>query len=262
MLSYSAGIVLIACAALGGYAVSSLTKSGSIAAFAVGTVLFIGYQWNGLVILGLFFVSSSLWSKYKKQKKKSLDRMLEKGDRRDWVQVLANGSIAAVGALWFAFNPSEAATVFFLASVAAANSDTWGSEIGVLSRGKPFHLLKGKRVEKGTSGAVSLLGTIASFGGALVISLAGWLLLPGIGLAETAIILCSGFMGSVIDTLLGGSIQAKYKCPACSEVTEKREHCGNSTNLANGYRWCNNDVVNILSILLSAMLAILFLNLR
>ncbi|MFS0780923.1 DUF92 domain-containing protein [Bacillus sp. 1P06AnD] len=253
MLSYSAGIFFILCAALGGYHVRSLTKSGSLASFIVGLLIFIGFQWKGLIILGLFFVSSSSWSKYKKQRKKSLEDMLEKGDRRDWVQVAANGGIAGLASIWSAVQPDMAATVCFLTAFAAANADTWASEIGVLSKTKPFHLIRGKFVEKGTSGAVSILGTAASFGGALLIGCAGWMLFSGINAASAAIIISMGFCGSVVDTILGGTIQAKYSCTACGIVTEKRSHCGKSTKLYSGMAWCNNDAVNVLSIFVAVL---------
>ena len=66
IIFYLIGITIIC---IGGYNIKSLTLSGSIAAFIVACCVALGFGWRGLVLLGTFFVSSSLWSKYKKQKK-------------------------------------------------------------------------------------------------------------------------------------------------------------------------------------------------
>jgi uncharacterized membrane protein len=57
-----------------------------------------------------------------------------------------------------------------------------------------------------------------------------------------------GFFASILDGLLGATIQAQYLCPACNKITERKNHCGdNETSLHSGIRWINNDLVNFLS---------------
>lgn len=53
----------------------------------------------------------------------------------------------------------------FMVCLASSNSDTWASEIGSLSRKKPIYIRTFKRIERGTSGAISGLGTVAAFAG-------------------------------------------------------------------------------------------------
>ena len=60
--------------------------------------------------------------------------------------------------------------------MAAANSDTWASEIGSMSKGKPISVKTFKRAERGTSGAVSLLGTFAAVVGSFLIALPSYFL--------------------------------------------------------------------------------------
>ena len=62
------------------------------------------------------------------------------------------------------------AYLLFLAALAAANADTWGTEIGSALRGQPYDLrTETTRTARGTSGAVSLGGTVAALAGAALI---------------------------------------------------------------------------------------------
>ena len=107
--------------------------------------------------------------------------------------------------------------------MASANSDTWASEIGTLSKNKPIYIRTFKRIEKGTSGAVSLLGAIAALLGSLLISLLA------IGFFNWSfhffIIFIFGFLGNVIDTIIGAFYQQVYVCSKCGIETEKKIHC-------------------------------------
>ncbi|MGM9926256.1 MAG: DUF92 domain-containing protein [Bacillus sp. (in: firmicutes)] len=257
MAESSAYIIGIIVMSIAGYYVRSLSLSGAVAAFITGCLIALGFRWQGLLILGAFFASSSFWSKYKKQQKSKLDGMLQKGDRRDWVQVAANGSAASIAALLFYITGQDIWMVAFLAAIAAANADTWASEIGVLSKRRPFYILTGKKVEKGTSGAVSLLGTFASFAGSFFVALVAMLVLHFNSIFVFWLIVFAGFVGSVVDTLLGATIQARYTCDACGLATEKTVHCGRPARLVKGKAWLNNDAVNIASIFIAAIMAVI-----
>ncbi len=257
MLQVYLYLCFIAIICIGGYKIKSLSVSGTVMAFFVGCCIAIGFKWQGLIILGLFFTSSSLWSKFKKKQKEKLGDILEKGEQRDWVQVFANGSIASVASLLFYFTNDDVWMLAFCVAIAAANSDTWASEIGVLSKGNPIYLLSLQRIEKGTSGAVSLLGLVASVAGATFIAISS-LVLFSIPLGSPMILIISfGFLGSIVDTTLGATLQARYTCCTCGIVTEKRHHCGARTKLTKGVEWCSNDVVNWLSIFIVTFLVVI-----
>jgi len=54
-----------------------------------------------------------------------------------------------------------------------------------------------------------------------------------------------GFFASLLDSLLGATIQAQYLCPICSKITERKNHCGdNQVSFYSGISWINNDMVN------------------
>lgn len=144
---------------------------------------------RGLVRLPYrFFVSSTLWSKWKKHAKAAAESGYEKTGRRDAGQVLANGG---VGLLLCAANwayPHPLWWYAFLGVMAAVTADTWATEIGGLSRTPPISIKTGRRVPPGTSGGVSGLGMVASLAGGLFIGVAAWMLLvvvPGQSAPDT-----------------------------------------------------------------------------
>ena len=54
----------------------------------------------------------------------------------------------------------------FAAALAAVNADTWGTELGVLNPHPPRMITDLRKVvEKGTSGGISLIGTLAALAG-------------------------------------------------------------------------------------------------
>jgi uncharacterized membrane protein len=96
--------------------------------------------------------------------------------------------------------------------------------------------------------------------GALVFSLVGQVIGGGGDPWRYAwalpVALTSGLVGSLVDSLLGASVQAIYYCPSCTKETESRLHgCGSSTLHRRGWRWLNNDVVNFLSSFVGALVA-------
>ena len=89
---------------------------------------------------------------------------------------------------------------------AAANADTWSSELGILSKSPPFLITTFKAVPPGTNGAVSILGLLAAIGGGATIGLGTAFGLPlcskqDIMLQRVVIICWSAFMGLVGSTV-------------------------------------------------------------
>lgn len=245
---------IILLTAITGYLLKSLSISGALAAFLVGLTVYCGFRINGLILLGVFFASSSLWSKYKSSAKKELDEKLAKGARRDWRQVAANGGTAAMFSLINFFHYDVIWLIGFTVSLASSNSDTWASEIGSVSKRKPVYIRTFKRVEKGTSGAISLLGTTAALFGSLLIALVSALFFE-LNAAQLIIIFLFGFIGNIIDTLFGAYYQQAYICMVCGIETEKKMHCQKATNRIKGFSYVDNDMVNFISGLIAAVLA-------
>jgi uncharacterized protein (TIGR00297 family) len=258
MLNLALILFLIAAAVIVGYYDKLLTISGAIAAFVVGFLVVLGLGVKGLVILGLFFVTSSSWSKIKSDNKRKAEELLVKGSQRDWQQVLANGGLAAVVSAVYYLTNDSVWLLGFCICIAAANSDTWASEIGSMSKGRPINVKTFKRSERGTSGAVSLLGTFAAVIGSLLIALASFFLFD-LTITEFYFILIFGFFGNLVDTILGAFIQASYQCLDCGSITEKQTHCGKKAKLMKGFHFLNNDTVNFLSVFFALVMGILII---
>ncbi|GCD81842.1 DUF92 domain-containing protein [Parageobacillus thermoglucosidasius] len=241
--------------AIGGLFVRSLSISGAMATVIVGMIVGKAFSWKGLMLLGVFFVSSSVWSKIGKKRKQKLIEKVEKGEQRDYIQVFANGGVAVLISFLAIVHPSSLWLDLFIISIAAANADTWASEIGSLSRQTPRLLTNFKKVEAGTSGAVTLLGLLASFLGAAFIGTVSAIQWKDISIITIAFF---GWFGSLLDTLFGAVWQAVYRCPVCGIETERKEHCRQPTVHIKGCRFVNNDVVNALSIVCCTTIYIFF----
>jgi uncharacterized protein (TIGR00297 family) len=178
------------------------------AAIVGGLPLWAGGAPAALAVI-LFVAVGSLASRLNR---KSRDR-----SGRTALQILANGLPAALGI-------ALGSSAFFLGALAAASADTLASEIGSGSQ-TAWHPLKG-RVESGTNAAVSLRGTLALVGGALIfIPWAGRLEVPA------QAVLIGGIAGALADTLLG--------------LLEDR------------FDWWSNDLTNLLATATGGLIAVL-----
>lgn len=258
MIEWILIISLIIVTAILGFTFRFLTISGSITAILVGLLICYGIGIKGLILLGIFFASSSLWSVYRRKDKTVVEEMHAKGSQRDSQQVLANGGMAAFLSVLYGFFQEESLLIAFCVFIATSNSDTWASEIGTLSKTRPYSVRSFRVVERGTSGAVSLLGTMAAIMGAFVIAFSATLLF-GLEAYELWVIFLFGFIGNVIDTVLGAYVQALYVCPSCGMDTEKTVHCHTRTTLIRGKKFFTNDFVNFISGFAPAIAVILII---
>lgn len=238
----------------GAYKLRSLSLSGGFGAFMLGVFMFGTGGWATMLPLIGFFVLSSLLSKIA-DRHGDAGNISSKGSQRDIVQVYANGGIPLLFAVaWYIGNfNSDWLYWAFLASLAAATADTWETEIGSFSQKLPINILSGKRVATGSSGGISLIGTLGGLIGAAIIVLIA-LIAGSISFNSlvVALIIMSGFFGSIIDSILGASIQAKFVCAECNKPTEKLIHCDHETKHVSGYLWLNNDGVNVACTLFGA----------
>jgi uncharacterized protein (TIGR00297 family) len=231
------------------YRARSLDRSGAFAALVVGTFIFGlgGFRWA--ILLLTFFITSSGLSRAFKERKREANEKYAKGGQRDAGQVFGNGGIPTLfAALHFFFPEAAWPWLGFAASLAAVNADTWATEMGVLNPTSPRLITDLRKVvEKGTSGGVSLVGTLASLAGAGIIGLLAALLgSTGINLGIFIWVTIAGLLGALFDSLLGATVQAIYYCPACQKETERNptHSCGAETTQIRGWKWLGNDWVN------------------
>lgn len=241
-----------------------LTKHAAITAFAMGVSLWM-IEPVFFITLLIFFVSSSVLSKLHSSTKKEAQDRVAKGGTRDVHQVLANGSAGFVAAIIYAVASATSSTSLIpvsaafsvIAAFAAPNSDTWSTEIGMLSTTKPRWILDLRRiVEPGTSGGVTRKGTLAAAAGAILVASTSFLLSSTFGITSMidprywlAFIIAASvaFLGSLVDSVVGATVQAVFRCQVCGKETEKRVHCSKPTVEVRGLKWLDNDVVNFIS---------------
>ncbi len=226
----------------------SLSRSGALASTVLGTLVFGLGGWQWALLLLVFFVTSSSLSKAFTAYKTRFGEDYAKGGRRDAGQVIANAAVAAVFVvLHVLLGPASWMWCGFAAALAAANADTWATELGVLSDARPRLIINPRRsVEPGTSGAVSVAGTLAALGGSALIAAGARMLQPSTSWVAISMIGLGGLMGSLVDSLLGATVQAIYFCPVDQHETEKHplHGCGSPTHRIRGWKWLNNDWIN------------------
>jgi uncharacterized protein (TIGR00297 family) len=258
------------------YKRESVSVSGAITGFVIGFLIYIG---GGLLFwlhLGAFFISSTVLGHFKRKEKELSTAQHEKHSTRDGVQVISNAGPGAVTAILYLFFPHPAVLTAFAASFAAANADTWAGEIGMLSSGPPVSIISRQRLPAGASGGVTRLGFYASAAGAAFITCfscasilfdivfsttfgadiitASFIFSDNLS-TSVAVTLLFGFIitfcgsiGSVIDSILGATIQAEYQCTV-SGVRTERPYTDNLPNvLIKGFSRITNDTVNLISV--------------
>ncbi|MEE8135004.1 MAG: DUF92 domain-containing protein [Gemmatimonadales bacterium] len=214
---------LAAIAAAGTLAVAAqrlgwLTWGGTAMAVLVGSTVLTGGGAMGGIMLGLFVVSGSVLTRWSERSGFVTDDV--KGSTRDAMQVAANGLWAAVGALAISNAPVLGWSAL-TGALAAAQADTWATEIGARSAASPRLITTGRRVTRGASGGVTLLGSAGGTAGAILMALVGL----GAGLSPGVLVggAMGGIVGMHVDSLLGATVQAES---------------------GGRWTWCTNDVVN------------------
>ncbi|MDD4012029.1 MAG: DUF92 domain-containing protein [Sphaerochaetaceae bacterium] len=233
-----------------------LSRSGALGALAIGLVILWTLQLGGFILILAFFLTANLLSRLAKaQHDESRE---QKGSTRDIMQVLANGLMASLAGLLYASdNLSWKALVMFGCAVAEATSDTWAGEIGRFSKRSPVSMNSFLPVPKGESGGVTALGLLASFAGSAFIAFL-WILLfkPEKAFMGFSIIAIAGFIGCLVDSMLGAFVQGHWRGPDGSLVEHPRLN-GKELEKARGISWVDNDMVNLMSNVFSCVLGIL-----
>lgn len=194
-----------------------LDFKGIVATIILGVIVFfagVSYGLFFVLCLVVFLILATVVTRIGRPYK---HRLVEYKHARSFENVLANGGGPLIMAIFFLFaylahsNLLETlAVIGFVCSIAAITADKFESEIGILA-GRPLMITTMKKVKKGTSGGVTstglAAGLFASFLIALLVLIApiGVLNLSSIQLLSIMILIItlSGFLGSIIDSVLG-----------------------------------------------------------
>ena len=233
----------------------ALTVGGMFGAWIMGMLIFLAGGWTWMWPMIAFFILSSALTRIKHPSTRLTDT-----DQRNLVQVFANGGIPLTVAGAYGIWPLDGLYLIFLAALAGSTADTWGTEIGSWSRSQPRDIVTWQLVEPGTSGGVTLLGATGSLVGAAALGGVGYGLQPeGIGLSGWLAITLIGFLAALVDSLLGATLQARYRIIATNEITEHRPADSQGAVLHRGWGWLDNNRVNLACSLSGAALGWLWL---
>lgn len=186
-----------------------LDAGGTLVAVSIGFILIFigGFSWFGLLMVFLFFGMVVTHFRFGYKERRGVH---ERGNgKRRKHNVFANGMVPAILAvLTLSFSLDKIAVPFAVA-IAVAASDTFASEIGVLSD-DVYLITTFRRVEVGTNGGISWLGEGAALVGTAVIAVSAVLLLE-LDLLWALFVTILGFVGCQIDSLLGATLQGGEK---------------------------------------------------
>ncbi|WP_422482247.1 DUF92 domain-containing protein [Pleomorphochaeta sp. DL1XJH-081] len=241
------------------YILHWLTLSGAVSALLVGFLTYRFTGFGGWALLMLFFITANILGKVSRAVSRAIDNGIQKkGGTRDWAQVMANGGLAAAAALLYGLDGGRLGLVMFGAAIAASTADTWAGEAGILSRKPPISIKTFKPVPTGMSGGVSLLGTLSSLLGSILIAIAWYATFADFNDSSwvflASIIAVAGMVGSLVDSYFGATIQGHYYDPESKRITEHEQRNGKKLELCRGIRWIDNDVVNFLSNVIAVLL--------
>lgn len=256
---------------------NSLDLSGALSGLVIGFVLTLA-SWRFLAMLLTFFITSSKATRFMAHKKRKLESDYKEGGQRNWRQVLCNGGAACQAACLYLVEcgcterpinfhtdyHSSILVIAVLGALSAANADTWASELGtVLTSSSPRLITTLKTVPKGTNGGVSLVGLLASvLGGAAIgvsclfcqlLLMGRWQLRnqpPQWPLVTVA--MATGLLGSLIDSLLGATLQYSGVSKKSGAVVETP---GDGVTWISGSFLLDNHGVNMVTTTLSLFIA-------
>lgn len=203
--------------AIAGYYAGSVSFSGALGGWFLGTILILGAGWPMYVALLAFFVIGTATTKLGYQRKAKLGLAQESGGRRGFSHAFSNVGVAAFCAIAVSrlsridSSPLEWMTLAYLmgiASLATAAADTTASEVGQLIGRRAFLPLTLRRVPVGTEGAISIEGTLAGLAGGFVVALAGVTAMHyGLDLdpgpIAIAVVTACAFLGSYLESVAG-----------------------------------------------------------
>ena len=158
--------------AAAGYRLGTVGRGGALAGGAVGAAVALCLGWPGYGLLLAFFVVGSGATRLGRTRKDALGIAEPGGGARGARQVFANGGPPALFGALAAAAPAGAGGLLlcgFAGALAAAAADTASSEVGKAFGGRARRLTDFAPVPAGTTGAVTLTGTVAGLAAAVAL---------------------------------------------------------------------------------------------
>ena len=247
--------------AIAAYRLKTITMNGAIAGVLVATAMLFAGGIPFFVLLFVFVATGGLLSRLPNR---NTSASADQHDSRTAVQILATTGCAGFAALLLPMpgfsDPmwQRALLAIIIATLATSFSDTLSAEFGSRYGGSPRKLLFGKIVEPGISGGVTLFGlAVGGVTALLFCRLATAMQILPSGSEGTLSLLA--FLGNILDSIIGGTIQANYRCTQCGLIGEKKIHCGTNGDRVRGLPITNAGVNAICTIIIAVAVIMLYL---
>lgn len=217
-------LLILSAGVIASIRLKKLTPSAGITGGVLGWLVFAGGGYTGLGMLAAFFILGTVATSWKKRQKGAAAQTT-----RTAGQVFANGGVAALAGLGIIIFPAyhHLLEPAMAGSLASATADTLSSELGIVYGRRHYNILTWKPDQRGRDGVVSLEGSVIGVAGSAVIAAlyaAGHEWSSAVG-----IILLSGTIGNLMDSILGAALERKH--------------------------YIGNDMVNLLNTLVAGVLA-------
>ena len=205
--AFAPAAVVNTAVAIAGYAARTVNAAGAICGAIIGTAIFASLGWQGWLLLFVTFVAASVASRAGLARKQRLGIAEERGGRRGPGNAIANTGVAAIAAVLAGLDVHpDAARLAFAAALVTGGSDTIASEIGKAIGRRTLSVTTFRPVPPGSSGAMSLEGTVAGLAGA--IGLAAFAASLGIiPWAAIVAIVIGATAGSLLESWLGATLE-------------------------------------------------------
>jgi len=225
------------------YKVHWLSRDGSILAGIIALVYLSSPLPQSLIPGFIFFAGGSILSK--------LPGSIDKENARTSMQVFSNGGPALLAICLFFVTDQKAWLLASIVSFSAALSDTTSSELGTRYSSRTFDILGKLKMQKGTSGGVSLAGFIFGISASVFLALTSSMFLA-LSLREIALISIFGLVGNIVDSILGSVLQSKTLESGTGLWVDEKAETGSKTA---GISWFDNNLTNLTSISLVTILS-------
>jgi len=190
-----------------------MTKSGWISAGILGTILWGCLNWQGWISVVLYLLLGSLVTKLGYAYKNKIGIAEKRGGCRGPENVWGSAATGLFFAVLIKLQVANLDLLYigFASSFAAKLADTFGSEIGKRFGKNTFLITTFKRVKKGTEGAISTEGTIASLIGSILMSYLMYALGLLFSYKQIFIVSIAGFIATIFESYIGAKFQDKFK---------------------------------------------------
>lgn len=229
-----------------------VSKSLNVKAILTAGIITFGMAFYGgyyilLMIILVFFIDK-LFRKMTKNKNDST---------RNEYQILANLLPAYVAIILYAYYEKDLFLIVSIACLAESLADTLASTIGVCAK-HHLNIKSFKLDEDNDSGNISILGTLASLFGALIITTIYYYFINS-NFETYLLITLIAVAGAFIDSLMGSYLQATYQCSKCKKKVDEPKHCNRKTKKLYGFKFINNSVVNFISQIITFIITFVIL---